>query len=131
MKVTRGREAGMPSDQRGPTFTGTVWADPVMATTDGTTINAVFFPPGARTHWHSHEHGQVLQVTHGRGYVQVRDGDGTPVQPGDTIWFPPGEEHWHGALPDSFLTHTAISLGVTDWLDEVADADYRASVEAA
>jgi quercetin dioxygenase-like cupin family protein len=129
MKVTRGHEAGMASDQRGPTFTGTVWADPVMATTDGVTINTVFFPPGARTHWHRHERGQVLLVTHGQGHVQVRDGEGTVVGPGDAVWSPAGEEHWHGASAETYLTHTAISLGVTEWLEEVTEDDYRASVD--
>jgi quercetin dioxygenase-like cupin family protein len=124
MKVTRGHEQGGASQQRGPTFTGQVWADPVMASTDGTTINTVFFPPGARTHWHHHENGQVLLVTHGQGWVQVRDGEGTAVGPGDAVWFPPGEEHWHGAQPASFLTHIAVSLGQTQWLDAVTDDDY-------
>jgi quercetin dioxygenase-like cupin family protein len=124
MKVTRGHEQGAASDQRGPTFTGQVWADPVMAPTDGVMINTVFFPPGARTHWHRHAQGQVLLVTHGQGWVQVRDGEGTAVGPGDAVWFPAGEVHWHGAQPGSFLTHIAISLGETEWLDAVSDADY-------
>jgi len=126
MKVTRGHEPGMASDRRGPTFTGEVWADPVMAGGGAPTINTVFFPPGARTHWHSHEQGQLLFVTHGQGRVQVRGGEGTVVGPGDVVWFPAGEVHWHGASPDSYLTHTAISLGETSWLDAVSDADYVA-----
>jgi len=124
MKVTRGHEQGMGSEQRGPTFTGTVWADPVLAPTEGVTINTVFFPPGARTYWHSHDQGQVLLITHGQGWVQVRDGEGTAVGPGDVVWFSPDEVHWHGAQPDSYLTHIAISLGGHEWLDEVTDAEY-------
>lgn len=127
MKVSRGHEASAPSEARDRTFTGTVWADPVMAAVDGVRISTVFFPPGARTHWHRHERGQILLVTHGRGYVQVRDGEGTAVGPGDVVWFPAGEVHWHGALPTTYLTHTAISLGETEWLDEVEQGDYEAS----
>lgn len=128
MKVNRGREPNAPSDQRGPTFTGTVWADPVLATGDGIIVNDVFFPPGSRTDWHTHERGQILLVTAGRGFAQVRDGDGTWIEPGDVVYFPAGEEHWHGAGPGSYLMHTAISLGETDWLDEVSDDDYGSSV---
>jgi quercetin dioxygenase-like cupin family protein len=128
VRVTRGREADRPSELRGPTFTGDVWAEPVLATGDGVIVNTVFFTPGARTHWHHHEHGQVLLVTHGRGYVQVRRGDGTWVRAGDTVWFPAGEEHWHGAGPDTWMAHNAVSLGTTEWLDPVTDEDYDASV---
>jgi hypothetical protein len=67
MRVNRGREADTPSERRGPTFTGEVWAEPVLATGDGVTVNTVFFAPAARTHWHHHERGQILLVTHGRG----------------------------------------------------------------
>ena len=130
MKVNRGREPDAPTDKRGPTFTGTVWADPVLATEDGVTVTDVFFPPAGRTHWHTHERGQVLLVTAGRGFAQVRDGDGTWIASGDVVWFPPGEEHWHGAGPDSYLLHAAISLGETDWLDEVSAEDYEGSVGA-
>lgn len=127
MKVTRGHEQGAPSDQRGPTFTGEVWADPAIAIPDGPTVNTVFFPPGARTNWHQHEQGQLLLVTHGRGWAQVRDGEGSVLEPGSVVWFPAGEVHWHGALPDSYLMHTAISLGQTNWFDAVTDEHYGAA----
>jgi quercetin dioxygenase-like cupin family protein len=128
MKVNRGRESGIPSDLRGPTFTGNVWADPVLATDDDVTVNTVFFPPSARTHWHSHSQGQILFVTHGLGYVQARGGDAVQVGPGDVVYFSGDEVHWHGAGPDGYLTHTAISLGTHDWLDEVSSEDYERSV---
>lgn len=131
MKITRGREGGAPSENRTETFTGDVWADPVMARTDQMMANAVFFTPGARTYWHRHEEGQLLLVTHGRGWVQVRDGEGSEVRAGDAIWFPPGEEHWHGAVADAYMSHTAVSLGATEWLDEVDEADYAAAVRDA
>ena len=128
MKLNRGREPGAASEERDSTFTGTVWSDPVLRTDDGVTINTVIFPAGGRTHWHSHERGQILLVTHGCGYVQVRDGEGDWIGPGDVVHFPPGEEHWHGAGPESYMSHTAISLGATDWLDEVSADEYEASV---
>ena len=79
---------------------------------------------GGRTHWHTHERGQILLVVAGRGWVRRRDGEGGEIVAGDVVWIAPGEEHWHGADDESFLLHRAISLGVTDWLDPVTDADY-------
>ena len=120
-----------PEDQAGTTgkpgskFTGSVYPYMTMPSTDGITINTVNFTPCARTFWHSHENGQILQVLAGRGLIQTQ---GEPVQTlrsGDTVWVPPGEQHWHGAAPDSFMTHTAISLGITKWADAVSDTDYR------
>lgn len=130
MKVTHGHEPGTPSETRGSTFTGTVHADPVI-TGIGVTVNTVFFPPAARTHWHSHDDGQLLLITHGAGYVATRTGDARSVGPGDAVWFEPGEEHWHGAGPDTYLTHTAISLGGHDWLEAVSDGDYASAIDAA
>jgi len=121
-----------PDDQAGTAgkvgsqFTGTVFPYLTMAATDGVTINTVNFTPGARTYWHSHEKGQILQVLAGRGLIQSA---GTPVREiraGDTVWVPPGETHWHGAGPESYLVHTAISLGVTTWADPVSHAEYGA-----
>lgn len=124
MKILRGREQGQASERRGPTFTGTVWADPVLEATDGVMINSVFFEPGARTHWHRHEQGQILVVTSGQGRVYSRDGSGSSIGAGDTVWIPAGEEHWHGADAKTYLVHLAISLGKTEWLDPVSDDDY-------
>lgn len=124
MIIIRGRAQDGRSEQRSATFTGAVWADPVLPTTDGVTINNVFFGPGARTHWHHHEHGQILQVTAGAGFVCTQGEAPQPLRPGDTVWVPPGETHWHGAAPDSYLMHTAVSLGRTVWLDPVAEDAY-------
>jgi quercetin dioxygenase-like cupin family protein len=120
--------AGAPSVQRGETFTGTVWSDPVLRT-DGVIVNSVFFAPGVRTNWHIHEHGQLLVVTHGSGLVEVRDGDVSRVGPGDVVHFAPGELHWHGATSESYLLHIAISLGRSEWLEPVSD-DQLAQAEA-
>jgi quercetin dioxygenase-like cupin family protein len=122
-----------PSEQAGPAgktgsqFTGEVFAYLTMAANDGVTINTVNFTPCARTFWHSHENGQILIVLAGRGLIQA---DGSPpriIRAGDTVWAPANERHWHGAAHDSFVTHTAISLGVTAWAEPVDDDEYRAT----
>jgi quercetin dioxygenase-like cupin family protein len=126
MRVSRGRSDG-PSEERGATFTGRVWADPVLPAADGVVVNNVFFEPGARTHWHTHELAQVLYVLAGEGRIQSRDGSGSRLTAGDTVHIPAGEEHWHGATAGSYLLHLAISIGDTSWLEPVGDDDYRAA----
>lgn len=127
MIIIPGRDAQARSEQRSATFTGEVWADPILPGVDGTTIATIFFAPRARTFWHQHERGQILQVLAGNGFV-CRQGD-TPqfLRAGDVVWCPAGESHWHGATEESFMTHTAISLGTTQWAEEVAGADYAAA----
>ena len=124
MKISRARAGGKPSELRSETFTGTVWADPVLPATDDVLINNVFFAPGARTHWHTHDNGQVLHVLAGEGRAGLRGEAAETIRAGDVVFFQPGEEHWHGAAPDSYMLHLAISLGGHDWLDPVADEDY-------
>jgi quercetin dioxygenase-like cupin family protein len=124
MQIIKGGRSGAPSAQRTETFTGTVWGDPVLPQTDGVLINSVSFAPRARTHWHSHDGGQILIVTSGAGRVFTRDGEGGEIAVGDVVHIPPGVEHWHGAGPDSTMVHTAISLQGHDWLDAVTDAEY-------
>lgn len=126
MKVFHGRVEGAASEARGPTFTGTVWADPVMPSTDGVTINNVFFSPGARTHWHTHEHGQVLQVTSGKGWICKAGEAPQPIRAGDVVWIGPDERHWHGAAHDSYLVHMATSIGRATWAEAVVAGDYPA-----
>lgn len=124
MQIFHGRQTSAKSESRGPTFTGQVWADPVMPTTAGVTINNVFFTPGARTFWHTHAQGQILQVTAGLGWICVEGQKAQAIRAGDTVWIPANERHWHGAAADSYLLHTAISLGKADWQDEVIEADF-------
>lgn len=131
MKVFHGRAEGVPSEQRGPTFTGAVWADPVMPTTDKVTINNVFFSPGARTYWHTHEYGQVLHVTAGKGWICLEGQAPQAIRQGDVVWIGPNERHWHGAAADTYMIHMATSLGGTDWQEAVADKDYPAERAAA
>ncbi len=123
MRISHGR-AGVPSEERGPEFTGRVWADPVLLPADGVIANNVFFEPGARTYWHRHSVAQVLHVTIGRGWIQTRAGEGAALSPGDTAHIPAGEEHWHGAQPDSYMSHLAVTIGETNWLDAVSQEDY-------
>jgi quercetin dioxygenase-like cupin family protein len=131
MRINHGRVAGEPSEQRSETFTGQVWAEPMLRGAPGVAVNTVFFPPGARTHWHTHDAGQILLVTHGRGFARDETGEGGVILPGDLVWFEPGERHWHGAAPDSYLTHVAISLQTTNWLEAVTDEQYETAVTRA
>lgn len=115
--------------KRGSQFTGTAYSYLTLPTTDGVTINTVTFAPGTRTYWHHHENGQILLVVAGRGLVQSEGGPVEVLRQGDAVWVPAGERHWHGAAPDSFMTHTAISLGTTSWAGPVADEDYQNPTE--
>jgi quercetin dioxygenase-like cupin family protein len=126
MKVFHGRVDGARSEQRGATFTGTVWADPVMPATDGVMINNVFFSPGGRTHWHQHEVGQVLYVTAGKGWICKEGEAPQPIRMGDVVWIGPNERHWHGAASDSYMIHMATSIGKTTWEHPVGEAEYPA-----
>lgn len=120
MRHIPGRAEGARVEQRDGTFTGLVWGDPLMPTSDGVTINTVYFSPGGRTHWHRHEGGQFIHISSGEGLVAERGKPAVRVRKGDSVWAPPGEEHWHGAAEDTFMVHVAVSLGQTEWLDEVS-----------
>ena len=89
---------------------------------------SVTFEPGARTAWHTHPLGQTLIVTYGRGWAQREGGPKEEIRPGDVVWFPPGEKHWHGATTDSAMTHLAVQEALdgkaVEWLEAVTDADY-------
>lgn len=132
MEYERGRKDGVPS-RIGPkdTFTGRVLQDALLDDGDKGEVRvySVIFEPGARTFWHSHAAGQTLLIAGGRGLVQTREGDKRVVKAGDVVWAPPGEVHWHGAAPDSFLSHTAVSLGAASWAEEVADDHYLGAFE--
>ena len=86
---------------KGPasTFTGDVYINPIYRGEEPSRmiVSLVRFTPGARTNWHSHALGQTLHVTDGIGLVQTRDGTAIRMRPGDTVYTPPGQEHWHGA----------------------------------
>lgn len=115
----------------GEWFTGAVYVDAVATPTDGSRVSAsnVHFSPSARTAWHTHPHGQTIFVTEGVGRTQRRGGPIEAILPGDRVFFEPGEEHWHGASPDRFMTHLAM-LQVDEqgnsatWGDHVTDEEY-------
>ena len=117
---------GEPSGLRSATNTGDVWSDILLNAGNARAIN-IMFPPGARTHWHAHERGQLLFVVAGYGLICTAGQAPAPLRAGDWVWIPPGERHWHGASPTTFLTHTAISLGATQWADEVSADDYAST----
>ena len=108
-------------------FTGDVWIDAVVQPQDDSQVNigAVHFTPAARTAWHSHQGGQTIYVTEGRGLVQSRGEPIVEIDTGDVVWTPDGEEHWHGAAEDHFMTHLSITEGAPTWGDHVTDADYQ------
>jgi quercetin dioxygenase-like cupin family protein len=111
-------------------FTGTVRLDaPFKGTGDARIGGAtVTFEPGARTAWHTHPLGQTLLVLSGLGRAQREGGSIEEIRPGDIVWFPPGERHWHGAAPDCAMSHVAIAEALdgrsVDWLEKVTDAEY-------
>ena len=90
---------------------------------------SVTFEPGARTAWHTHPAGQTLVVTFGRGRVQREGGPVEEIRQGDVVWFPAGEKHWHGAAPDTAMSHIAVQESIdgspVTWMEKVSDADYE------
>ena len=124
------KRSGSQPSSKGPAdwFTGTVRIDPLFQVTAPARVagNRVTFEPGARTAWHSHPLGQTLIVTAGCGLVQRWGGPIEEIRPGDVIWFPPGEKHWHGATA---MTHIAIVEQLdgktADWMEKVSDEQYQ------
>ncbi|MCB1054663.1 MAG: cupin domain-containing protein [Acidobacteria bacterium] len=126
------QRAGSQASMQGPEdwFTGTVRIDPLFQAPDPARVGGatVTFEPGARTAWHTHPLGQTLIVTAGVGRVQRAGGPIEEIRPGDVVWFPPGEKHWHGAGPKTAMTHIAIQESLdgkaVDWLEHVSDEQY-------
>ena len=124
---------GTQASVKGPAdwFTGTVRIDPLFFTAENparATGASVTFEPGARTAWHTHPLGQTLIVTAGCGRVQREGGAIEEIRPGDVVWFPPDEKHWHGASPSTAMTHIAIQETLDGnsvaWLEHVSDEQY-------
>ena len=110
-------------------FSGNVRVDPLFhgpAPARGFGAS-VTFEPGARTAWHTHPLGQTLVVTAGCGLVQTWHGPAKQIRPGDVVWFPPGEKHWHGAAPNMAMTHIAIVEEIdgkgAEWMEKVSDQE--------
>jgi quercetin dioxygenase-like cupin family protein len=119
----------------GPTdwFTGSVFIDTIATPSDASPLGAaaVHFTPGARTAWHTHPLGQTIWVTEGVGRCQREGGPVEEIRPGDRVFFEPGENHWHGAVPDRLMTHVAMQLAdesgsPVTWGEHVTDEQYRA-----
>ena len=117
--------------RRGPEdwFTGDVWLETASVPKPGAGLFRVLFEPGARTNWHTHPEGQFLFVVTGAGRVGTEGGPVEEIEAGDVVFFAPSERHWHGAGPDTFMVHIAITPAIstdggTDWLEPVADEDY-------
>jgi quercetin dioxygenase-like cupin family protein len=121
MRIVSHREIA-PAEQRSKTFEGIVWAESVYAD-PGITVANILFCPGGRTFWHSHQFGQLLFVLAGRGLVCARGEEPIRIEPGTYVWTEAGEQHWHGAEPGYYMSHIAISLGTTTWLDQVTQVD--------
>jgi quercetin dioxygenase-like cupin family protein len=127
------KRVGTQPSSKGPAewFTGTARIDPLFqATAPARAAGAsVTFEPGARTAWHTHALGQTLIVTAGCGRAQRWGGPVEEIRPGDVVWFPPGEKHWHGAAPTTAMTHIAIQEAldgkVVEWMEKVSDEQYR------
>ena len=117
-------------------FTGAVRIDRLfLATAPARARGAIVtFEPGARSAWHSHPLGQILIVTGGCGLAQRWGGPIEEIRPGDVVWFPPGEKHWHGASATTAMTHIAIQEQLdgraVDWMEQVTDEQYQARSRA-
>jgi quercetin dioxygenase-like cupin family protein len=136
MEVTKN---GTQPSGKGPEeyFTGSVRIDPLSAAREPARSSAalVTFEPGARSAWHFHPLGQTLVVTHGCGWVQSEGGPKVEIRPGDVVWCPAGERHWHGATSTTAMSHIAIQEALdgkaVEWLQKVTDDEYMAEPGAA
>jgi quercetin dioxygenase-like cupin family protein len=132
------RRSGSQPSAKGPAeyFTGTVRIDPLFDPPEPARARGAYvtFEPGARSAWHTHPLGQTLIVTSGCGWVQSQDGPKIEIRPGDVIWCPANERHWHGATTTTAMTHIAIQEAldgkVVEWMDKVTDEEYQAGQPA-
>ena len=135
MEITR---AGSKTSGKGPAdwFTGTVRIDPLFTAPAPARVGgaAVTFEPGARTAWHTHPLGQTLIVTAGVGWAQREGGPVEEIRPGDVVWFPPGEKHWHGGTATTAMAHIAVQEALdgkaVEWMEHVTDEQYGAGTNA-
>jgi quercetin dioxygenase-like cupin family protein len=137
-RIVQIKRVGSEPSGKGPEdyFTGRVRVDRLFTAPEPARVAgaSVTFEPGARTAWHTHPLGQTLIVTAGCGWVQREGGPVEEIRPGDVVWFPPGEKHWHGATATTGMTHIAIQEGlngkVVDWMEKVTDEQYQAGSTA-
>jgi len=127
------KRIGSQPSNRGPSdwISGTVRIDPLFQTNPPARAAgaSVTFEPGARTAWHTHPLGQTLIVTAGCGWVQCEGGPIEEIHPGEVVWFPPNEKHWHGATASTAMTHIAIQEAldgkVVEWMEKVSEEQYQ------
>jgi len=132
------KRSGSQGSSKGPAeyFTGHVRVDPLFEAPDPARARGatVTFEPGARSAWHTHPLGQTLIVTSGAGWVQSEGGPKVEIRPGDVVWCPPKEKHWHGATMTTAMTHIAIQEmldgKVVEWMEKVTDEEYQAGQPA-
>src|SRR5215470_16976712 len=128
------KRSGSRPSNKGPAdwFTGQVRIDPLYEAPAPARVRgaSVTFEPGARSAWHRHPLGQILIVTSGCGWVQSEGQQKYELRPGDVVWCPPNEKHWHGATSTTAITHIAIQEAldgkVVEWLEKVSDEEYLA-----
>jgi quercetin dioxygenase-like cupin family protein len=126
------KRSGSQSSETAPAenFTGSVQIDLRFQAKEPGRVGGAFvtFEPGARTAWHTHPLGQTLIVTSGYGWVQSEGGRKEEIRPGDSVWIPAGEKHWHGATATTAMTHIAIAEALdgkaADWMEKVSDDQY-------
>jgi quercetin dioxygenase-like cupin family protein len=118
----------------GEWFTGAVYIDAVGAPSGPSRLQAssVHFTPGARTAWHTHPNGQTIYITEGVGLCQRRGGPIEVIRPSGRVFFEPGEDRWHGAAPNRFMTHIAMAEvddegNAATWGEHVSDEEYGAA----
>ncbi|WP_024553101.1 (R)-mandelonitrile lyase [Franconibacter helveticus 513] len=130
MKIIR---SGSQPSAQGPEqwFTGRVRIDSPFQATEPARVGGatVTFEPGARTAWHTHPLGQTLIITQGRGWLQKWGEEIVEMNQGDIVWIPPEVKHWHGATPDTAMTHIAIAEAQdgspVEWMEKVSDSQYK------
>ena len=124
-----------PIGEKGPAenFTGNAWNIGLVAndTTYNTVVGNVYFEPGARSNWHTHPAGQILIITDGEGYHQIKGQARQTIKKGDVVKCPPNVLHWHGASPDTGMQQIYIlpktEKGIVKWLQKVTDEEYNSS----
>jgi quercetin dioxygenase-like cupin family protein len=134
------KRSGSQPSGKGPVeyFTGTVRTDPLFQPPEParTLTVSVRFEPCARSAWHTHPLGQIPIVTAGCGLVESWGGPVRKIRPGDVVWCPPGEKHWHGATETAAMTHIAIAEKLDgkavdwNWMEKVSDEQYQAGLNA-
>lgn len=132
-KAKKEVQAIFPKGELGPAenFTGKAWNFGLVANDSiySTLVGNVYFEPGARSNWHIHQAGQILIITDGVGYHQIKGQPKQTIRKGDVVKCPPNVMHWHGASPDTALQQMYIvpntKKGIVKWLQPVTDAEYH------